>query len=82
MTSAFIIDMQQDIQEGFTETTAKLLRVFVQNTNASAFGEHADPPSLDWRLSDNSYVGIQCTMYASLAVSVIAACLASSGSTG
>lgn len=79
MTSAFIIDMQQNIQEDFTETTAKLLRVLVQNTNASAFGEHVDPPSLDWKLSDNSYIGVQCTMYASLAVSVLAACLAMLG---
>ena len=79
MTSAFIIDIQQDIKEDFTETSAKLLRILVQNANATAFGEHVDPPSLDWKLSDNSYVSVQCTMYASLAVSVLAACLAMLG---
>ena len=79
MTSAFIIDIQQDIKEDFSETSAKLLRVLVQKANATAFGEHVDPPPLDWRLSDNSYVGVQCTMYASLAVSVLAACLAMLG---
>ena len=79
MTSAFIIDIQQDIKEDFSETSAKLLRVLVQNANATAFGEHVDPPPLDWKLSDTSYVGIQCTLYASLAVSVLAACLAMLG---
>ena len=79
MTSAFIIDIQQDIKEDFSETSAKLLRVLVQNANATAFGEHVDPPPLDWKLLDNSYVGVQCTMYASLAVSVLAACLAMLG---
>jgi len=79
VTSAFIIDIQQDIKEDFSETSAKLLRVLVQNANATAFGEHIDPPPLDWKLSDNSYVGVQCTMYASLAVSVLAACLAMLG---
>ena len=79
MTSAFIIDIQQDIKEDFSETSAKLLRVLVQNANATAFGEHVDPPPLNWELSDVSYVGVQCTMYASLAVSVLAACLAMLG---
>ena len=79
MTSAFIIDIQQDIKEDFTETTAKLLRVLVQNANATAFGEHVDPPPLNWKLSDTSYIGVQCMMYASLAVSVLAACLAMLG---
>ena len=79
VTSAFIIDIQQDIKEDFSETSAKLLRVLVQNINATAFGEHVDPPPLDWKLSDTSYVGVQCMMYASLAVSVLAACLAMLG---
>jgi len=79
VTSAFIIDIQQDIKEDFSETSAKLLRVLVQNVNATAFGEHVDPPPLDWKLSDSSYVSVQCTMYASLAVSVLAACLAMLG---
>jgi hypothetical protein len=79
VTSAFIIDIQQDIKEDFSETSAKLLRILVQNANATAFGEHVDPPPLDWKLSDASYVGVQCTMYASLAVSVLAACLAMLG---
>ena len=79
MTSTFIIDIQQDIKEDFSETSAKLLRVLVQNANATAFGEHVDPPPLDWKLSDKSYVSVQCTMYASLAVSVLAACLAMLG---
>jgi len=79
VTSAFIIDIQQDIKEDFSETSAKLLRILVQNANATAFGEHVDPPPLDWKLADNSYVGVQCMMYASLAVSVLAACLAMLG---
>jgi hypothetical protein len=77
--SAFVIDIQQDIKEDFSETSAKLLHVLVQNTNATAFGQHVDPPPLDWKLSDKSYVSIQRTMYASLAVSVLAACLAMLG---
>ena len=79
MISAFVIDIQQDIKEDLSETSAKLLRVLVQNANATAFGEHVDPPPLDWKLSDKSYVSVQCTMYASLAVSVLAACLAMLG---
>jgi hypothetical protein len=77
--SAFVIDIQQDIKEDFSETSAKLLRVLVQNANATAFEQHVDPPPLDWKLSDKSYVSVQCTMYASLAVSVLAACLAMLG---
>jgi hypothetical protein len=77
--SAFVIDIQQDIKEDFGETSAKLLRVLVQNANATAFGQHVDPPPLDWKLSDKSYVSVQRTMYASLAVSVLAACLAMLG---
>jgi hypothetical protein len=77
--SAFVIDIQQDIKEDFSETSTKLLRVLVQNDNATAFGQHVDPPPLDWKLSDKSYVSVQCTMYASLAVSVLAACLAMLG---
>ena len=79
VTSAFIIDFQQDIKEDFAQTSAKLLRVLVQNANATAFGEHVDPPPLKWQLSDTSYISVQCTMYASLAVSVLAACLAMLG---
>jgi hypothetical protein len=71
--SAFVIDIQQDIKEDFSETSAKLLRVLVQNANATAFGQHVDPSPLDWKLSDKGYVSVQCTMYASLAVSVLAA---------
>jgi hypothetical protein len=77
--SAFVIDIQQDIKEDFSETSAKLLRVLVKNANAIAFGQHVDPPPLDWKFSDRSYVSVQCTMYASLAVSVLAACLAMLG---
>jgi hypothetical protein len=77
--SAFVIDIQQDIKEDFSETSAKLLRVLVKNANTSAFGQHVDPPPLDWKFSDRSYVSVQCTMYASLAVSVLAACLAMLG---
>jgi hypothetical protein len=77
--SAFVIDIQQDIKEDFSETSAKLLRVLVQNANATAFGQHVDPPPLDWKLSDKSYVSVQCAVCAGLAVSVLAACLAMLG---
>ena len=79
MTSTFIIDIRQDIEEDFAETFAKL-RVLIQKAKATAFGEHVDPRrALNWKLSDTGYIGVQCTMYASLAVSVLAACLAMLG---
>ena len=68
INSAFVVDIQQGINEDFCRTTAKLLRVLVQDADATALGEHVDPPSLNWKLSDISYVGVQSTMYASLAV--------------
>ena len=82
MASVFIIYVQQDIRDDFTETTAKLIRVLIQNATATPFGEYVDPPPLDRKLLDNGYVGVQYTMYASLAVSVLAACIATSGSSG
>ena len=78
MTLTFIVDIQQDIKEYFTETTAKLC-VLVQKAEATAFGEHFDPLPLNWKLSDAGYIEVRCTMYASLAVSVLAACPAMLG---
>jgi hypothetical protein len=57
----------------------RLLRVLVQNAKTATFGEHVNPLSLDWKLSDKSYASVQCTVYAGLAVSVFAACLAMLG---
>ena len=56
--SIFTIDIQQDTREDFNETTRKFFRVFVQNANATAFGQR-----VDWKLSDDSYVSvnIRCT---------------------
>ena len=79
MTLAFTVDFQQAIEEDFVERSAKLPRVLVQNANATAFGERVDPPLLVWKPSDTSYVCVPCTMCASLAVSVLAACLAMLG---
>ena len=43
MTSASIINFQQDVKEDFAEPSAKLLPVLVQNANATPFREHFDP---------------------------------------
>ena len=53
----FIVDIQQDIKEYFTETSAKL-RVLVQKAEATAFGEHFDPLPLNLKLSDAGYIGV------------------------
>jgi len=42
--------------------------MLVQDADATTFGEHVDPPLLNWKLSDISYVGVQSTIYASIVV--------------
>ena len=71
-------DIQQDIEKDFSEAPAKL-QVLVQNTKTTTFKGHVDPSSRGWKLSDDSYINIKRTMPASLAGSVLAACLAPLG---
>jgi hypothetical protein len=78
VTSAFITDIQQKIKEYFSRTSARLLWLLIQNAIATAFGEHINPPPL----LDKSHIGVWYTMYTSLAVSVLAACLAMLGKQG
>jgi hypothetical protein len=75
VTSAFIIDIQQNITEDFSETSARLLRSSFRTPKPSPL----ENTSIPHPLSDKSYVGIRCTTYTSLAVSVLAACLAMLG---
>ena len=72
VTSAFIIDIQSQLQSDPNDETAALLRVLIYKTDNTAFGN--DVPTLPrWTGPPNVIVQVQALLYASLAASLLSA---------
>ena len=75
VTSAFIIQVQSQLQSDPNEETAALLRVLIYKIDNTTFG--GDAPTLpQWAGPPQAIVHVQCLQYASLAASLLAAFLA------
>ena len=78
MTSAFIIQVQPQLQQDPNEETAALLRVLIYKIDNTTFG--SDVPALpQWIGPTRMVVQVQCILYASLAASLLSAFLAMLG---
>ena len=78
MTSAFIIDVQPQLQQDPNEEAAALLRVIVHKLDNTAFG--SDIPAVpQWSGPPHTTVQVQAILYASLAASLPPAFLAMLG---
>ena len=75
VTSAFIIDIQSQLQPDTGEETAALLRLLIYKIDDTAFGN--DVPTLpQWTGPPHTIVQVQAILYASLAASLFSAFLA------
>ena len=78
VTSAFILDVQYQLQPDTGDETAALLRVLIYKIDSTAFGN--DRPTLpQWSSPPHTIVQVQTILYASLIVSLLAAFLAMLG---
>ena len=78
MTSAFIIQVQPQLQSDPNEETAALLRVLIYKIDNTTFGN--DVPALpQWSGPPHTIVQVQAILYASLAASLFSAFLAMLG---
>ena len=78
VTSAFIIDVQSQLQPDTGEETAALLRVLIYKIDNTTFGD--DPPTLpQWTGPPHTIIQVQAILYASLAASLLSAFLAMLG---
>ena len=78
MTSAFIIQVQPQLQQDPNEETAALLRVLIHKIDNTTFG--GDVPALpQWTGPARMVVQVQSILYASLAASLFSAFLAMLG---
>ena len=78
VASAFIIDVQSQLQPDTGEETAALLRVLIHKTDNTTFGD--DPPTVpQWTGPPHPIVQVQAILYASLATSLLSAFLAMLG---
>ena len=78
MTSAFIIQVQPQLQQDPNEQTAALLRVLIHKIDNTTFG--GDVPALpQWIGPSWMVVQVQCVLYASLAATLLSAFLAMLG---
>ena len=78
MASAFIIQVQSQLQSDPNEETAALLRVLIYKIDNTTFG--GDAPSLpQWAGPPGSIVQVESMLYASLAASLLSAFLAMLG---
>ena len=78
MTSAFIIQVQPQLQSDPNEETAALLRVLIHKMDNTTFG--GDAPTLpQWAGPPQAIIHTQCLLYASLFASLLAAFLAMLG---
>ena len=75
VTSAFIIQVQSQLQSDPNEETAALLRVLIYKIDNTTFGGEA-PALPQWAGPPQAIVHVQCLQYASLAASLLAAFLA------
>ena len=78
MTSAFIIQVQPQLQSDPNEETAALLRVLIHKIDNTTFG--SDVPTVpQWSGPPHTIVQVQAILYASLAASLFSAFLAMLG---
>ena len=78
MTSAFIIQVQPQLQPDPNEETAALLRVIIYKMDNTTFG--GDVPTVpQWSGPPHTIIHVQAILYASLATSLFAAFLAMLG---
>jgi len=78
VTSAFIIQVQSQLQPDPNEETAALLRVLIYKIDNTTFG--GDVPALpQWTGPPRMVIQVQCIMYASLAISLLSTFLAMLG---
>ena len=78
VTSAFILNVQSQLQPDTGEETAALLRVLIYKIDNTTFGN--DPPTLpQWTGPPHMIVQVQAILYASLSASLLAAFLAMLG---
>ena len=78
VTSAFILDVQSQLQPDTGEETAALLRVLIHKIDNTTFGN--DPPSLpQWTGPPHMIVQVQVILYASLVASLLSAFFAMLG---
>ena len=77
VTSAFIIQVQSQLQLDPNEETAALLRVLIHKIDTTTFDK---PPLIpQWHGPPQGIVNVQCLLYASLATSLLSAFLAMLG---
>ena len=78
VTSAFILDIQSQLQPDTGEETAALLRVLIYKIDNTTFGN--DPPTLpQWTGPPRAIVQVQAILFASLAATLFSAFLAMLG---
>jgi len=75
VTSAFIIQVQPQLQPDPNEETAALLRVLIYKIDNTTFGDDV-PPIPQWSGPPHTVVQVQAILYASLAASLFSAFLA------
>ena len=78
MTSAFIIQVQPQLQSDPNEETAALLRVLIHKIDNTTFDDNV-PPIPEWSGPPHIIVQVQAILYASLAASLFSAFLAMLG---
>jgi len=78
VTSAFIIQVQPQLQSDPNEETAALLRVLIYKIDNTTFGDDV-PPIPQWSGPPRTIIQVQAILYASLAASLFSAFLAMLG---
>ncbi|KAF9789528.1 hypothetical protein BJ322DRAFT_540075 [Thelephora terrestris] len=78
VSSAFIIDVQSNLQPDPNAMTAAYMQILIHTTNNSLFPD-VDPSSVVWAGPPPEIVTVQSLLYASLATSLFAAFLAMLG---
>ena len=78
MTSAFIIQVQPQLQPDPNDETAALLRVLIHKIDNTTFGDNV-PALPQWSGAPHTIIQVQAILYASLAASLFSAFLAMLG---
>jgi hypothetical protein len=79
VTSAFIIEVNSQLQPDSNEETAALLRVLIYKIDSTTFGGDVPPIPPQWTGPPHTIVQVQAVLYASLAASLFSAFLAMLG---
>jgi hypothetical protein len=79
VTSAFIIEVNSQLQPDSNEETAALLRVLIYKIDSTTFGGDIPPIPPQWTGPPHTIVQVQAVLYTSLAASLFSAFLAMLG---